>query len=274
MKIFVFAYDRYATMTTSLWLDTVPHTVLVHTQEAADRFIKFNTIGAGGDILITNQPRGLAYQRQYAMDLLKPDEWAVFFVDDLISCTYLPHPEQFGSKLPEIDKDNAKNRHMKELLMTPCPPDKFIQVSKELILEAEARKLALVGFSLTDSLMFRGNKYSTWSLADGRCWLIKKTHLKFDMGAQLIDDTCFTALNLKTFGGVLVYNWLLPLCKRYTEGAFGTKEQRMEQKLRECKYLVDTYPEYIAYADKEGWPPLSHVKIRQRKTVKEQTSLF
>jgi hypothetical protein len=36
----------------------------------------------------------------------------------------------------------------------------------------------------------------------------------------------------------------------------------MKQKLREARYLVDTYPDLIRYKKKAGWPDGAHVVLR------------
>ena len=102
-------------------------------------------------------------------------------------------------------------------------------------------------------------------MADGRAWVVRKTKLRFDENVQLIDDLCWTALNIKHFGITVVNQWVLPDCKRYTSGSFGSKEQRMPQKLKEASYLVETYPELISFRKKAGWPEGSHVVLRPQK---------
>lgn len=271
MKTFVFTYDRYDTITTSEYLKNIPHYVLCHEDAAKQKFISAGRIH--GELIATNQPKGLSNNRNFALDMLAPGEWACFWVDDLIETTCITgydhyrYMEQLG-----VNMDNQPV--WRELMKAPCSAERFYHVADSTILHAELKGFKLCGFSLTDNPLFRDKHYSYWSLADGRCWLIKKTHLRFDSNVQLIDDTYFTALNLKTFGGVVVNNWLLPKCKRYTAGAFGTMAQRMQQKIQEAKYLVEYFPEYICYGDKVGWPAGSHVKIRQKKININQQNLF
>jgi len=270
MKIIIFTYDRYDTITTSKYFKGVEHTVLCHSEEDKQKFIDAGNIY--GDIIATKQPKGLSNNRNYALDMLEDGEWAIFFVDDLIEITVLTNYSNYEHKL-NCDFDNVK--HFRKELKKHCTPKEFINIAKETIKHAEQKGFALCGFSLTDNPLFRDKKYSYWSLSDGRCWAVKKTKLTFDENVQLIDDTYFTALNLKNFGGVVNNNWLLPNCKRYTAGAFGSIKSRMNQKIKECKYLTDTFPEFITYADKKGWEEYSHVKIRQNRTYnKNQVSLF
>lgn len=256
-QTFVFTYDRYHEITTSEYLKDIPHTVLCHTKEQAHAFHKAGRIH--GEMISTKKPRGLTYNRNFALDMMKPGEWAAFWVDDLIDVTYYPNQDAPMGKL-NITAGTQNKARM--LFKTPCPAERFYEIAEQCVLHAEQRGFALVGFSLTDNPMFRRNKFSYRGLADGRCWIVKKTDLKFDEKVQLIDDTCWTAINLRYFGGVVVNNWVLPNCKRYTAGAFGKKEDRMQQKIKECAYLVKTYPDHIKIASKVGWPEGSHVVIK------------
>lgn len=271
MKTFIFTYDRFNTITTSAYLKDIPHIVLCHTEEQKQRFTDGGRVY--GELIATQQPKGLSNNRNFALDMLQEDEWACFWVDDLIDVTYLKNYWEINNQ-EHIGVNSENQPKVRQDFKEKCTPEMFYKIAEDTIKKAEQKGFALCGFALTDNPLFRDKHYSYWSLADGRCWLVKKSKLRFDTNVQLIDDTCFTALNLKTFGGVVNNNWLLPLCERYKAGAFGTKEQRMEQKLAECKYLVETYPDFICYGEKVGWEPLSHVKIRQKKIDINQTTLF
>ena len=104
-----------------------------------------------------------------------------------------------------------------------------------------------------------------------------KHEISCDTNKQLADDLSFTLKNLKHYGKVLLDQWLIPKCKRYSRGAYGTKDQRMEQRIRECEYLVETYPDLAFFYDKPGWPEHSHIRIRYKKPIevdKDQVSMF
>lgn len=259
-KTFVFTYDRYDEITTSQYLEGIPHTVLCHTEAQKKQFIAAGRLAKSADIVATGKPRGLSYNRNVALSMMKPGEWAMFWVDDLISVTFFQ--DYFKYKDNKLEINSRTQNLARKMFKKECSPFNLYSIAEEAVRHAEQRGFALVGFSLTDNPMFRRNKYSYRGLADGRCWVVKKTDLKFDEKVQLIDDTCWTAINLRYFGGVVVNNWVLPNCKRYTAGAFGKKEQRMEQKIKECSYLVKTYPDHIKLASKVGWPAGSHVAIK------------
>jgi len=267
MKIFVFAYDRFDTMTTSMFLDNegIEHIVLCHSVDDRRRFIDAGRVKAE-NILCTANPKGLAYQRNSALDMMDDGEWAIFLVDDWIKTTELRmYSEYHNAKLSAIPED------IKPDFKRICTMQRFVERCANNARIAQDHGIYLVGYSLTDNDMFRKKHYSLGSLADGRAWVIRKDVMRFDNETQLIDDMCWTAKNIKRYGAVLVDNWLLTLCKRYTDGAFGSIDARMGQKMKEAKYLVETYPDYVAFAEKPGWPSGSHVKLRRTKTRKALT---
>ena len=139
---------------------------------------------------------------------------------------------------------------------------RFYERVEQSIRFAERAGANLVGVAGVDNALFRKRHWAQNILADGRAWAVRKTHLRFDENAQLIDDLCWTAQNIQEFGLVVVNQWVMPLCKRYTAGGFGSIDERMEQKLREASYLVSAYPGLIKFKDKAGWPPRSHVVLR------------
>jgi hypothetical protein len=271
MKTFIFTYDRFTQMTTSEYLKNIPHIVLCHSEEQKQKFIEGGRVY--GELIASGQPKGLANNRNFALDMLQDGEWGCFWVDDLIGVTFIKNYWDIAHQ-DSIGVTSENQPQIRQDFKEKCSAEMFYRIAEDTIKVAEKKGFALCGFSLTDNPLFRDKHYSYWSLADGRCWLVKKTKLRFDTNVQLIDDTCFTALNLKMFGGVVNNNWLLPNCERYKPGAYGTIEQRMEQKKAECKYLVETYPDFVCYGEKVGWEPLSHVKIRQKKVDKDQTTLF
>lgn len=271
MKTFIFTYDRFKTITTSFYLKDKPHIVLCHDNEQKQKFIDAGR--CFGQIIATGQQKGLSFNRNYALEMMEDGEWACFWVDDLIKVTFLKNYWEINNQ-KSIDINTLNQKFYIQQFNQECNADMFYKIAIDTVNVAEKKGYALCGFSLTGNPFFRKNHYSYWSLADGRCWLIKKTKLRFDVNAQVIDDYCFTALNLKEFGGVVNNNWLLPLCERYKPGGYGSINERLSQKIKECKYLVETYPQYICYANKKGWEPFSHIKIRQKKINNKQLTLF
>ena len=271
MKTFIFTYDRFNTITTSEYLKDIPHIVLCHTDEQKQKFIDGGRVY--GDVIASGQPKGLANNRNFALDMLQDGEWGCFWVDDLINVTYLKNYWEINDN-DSIGVNSENQPQVRQDFKEKCSAEMFYRIAEDTIKIAEKKGFALCGFSLTDNPLFRDKHYSYSSLSDGRCVLVKKTKIIYDINVHTIDDYCFTALNLKKFGGVVNNNWLLPLCERYTKGGYGSIDERLQQKKQDCKYLVDNYPDLICYSEKVGQPPLSHVKIRQKKIDKDQTTLF
>lgn len=262
MKVFVFGYDRYDSMTTSLLLEEggVDHTVLCHDVAALDGF------EAGGRVRpdrlhVTNQPKGLANNRNAALDMMAAGEWAVFLVDDLRSVTEITDYDTRSGTRVGITMDNQKQ--MRGIFDTPLTMDGFMRRAAEVTRACDQVGAHLGGFCGIANPIFRDAKWRFNVLADGRAWVVRKSDLRFDPGAQMIDDLCWTAQNIQRFGVVVVNQWVLPDCRRYTSGGFGSIEQRTPQKLREAEHLVRTYPSLIQYKAKAGWVPKSHVVLRR-----------
>jgi hypothetical protein len=264
MKIFVFTYDRYNSISTSQLLEdeNIDHIVLCHTEEQKERFIAGGRVKAER-LVVTNKPKGLAYNRNFALDMMEDGEWAIFLVDDLNFVTELHKHEQYVENYIPIDFSNQGEWKFK--FVEPLTMKGFVKRSQELVDYCEEVKSNLGGWCGIDNPVYRAKHYTYNTLADGRAWVVKKTHLRFDENVQLIDDLCWTALNIKEFGITVVNQWVLPDCKRYTAGSFGSIEQRLPQKLKEASYLVETYPELIMFRKKAGWPEGSHVVLRPQK---------
>ena len=261
-RVFVFAYDRFDTMTTSLALaaDGVPHTVLCHQPADAQRFTDAGTVGSTGNIVATGEQRGLARQRNVALESMDDGEWALFLVDDLKAVTELDSYDDEPEEVLPIDFDNQAE--FRRRFDTPVTMDRFVERAVASAAYGEFIGAKLVGFAGFNNAVYRRKKWQRNVLADGRAWMVKKTHLRFDQNVQLIDDLCWTAQNIREFGTVVVNNWVLPDCRRYTTGGFGSIDERMEQKKTEAAYLVDTYPDLIQFKRKAGWPDGSHVVLR------------
>jgi hypothetical protein len=261
MKVFTFFYNRYKDATTSIALyeNGIKHNVLCHNSEQADQFLKHGT--SKGNLVVTGAAKGLAYQRNAALDMMNVGEWAAFMCDDFMRIQSFP--KEFilstSNKMP-VDFDNQHNFRLtkKDHSMSLA---EFFTMFPKLIEIAETNKIHLIGFKAYTQPMGFANKFSTRGLADGRFWLVKKTHDRFDLGAQLIDDICWTARNLIHHGNVLVLNWSETLFKRYTEGGFGSTKERMALRIKECQYLEDKYFPLIQIAPKKNWVQGSHVKI-------------
>lgn len=280
MKTFIFTWDRFQKISTPAFFDdeNIPYTLLVHDKYKANNFKRYGRVNADY-IHVTNKPKGLGFNRNVALDMMNLDEWALFFVDDLISIKELDNYDDQRVNDLGINMQNAKlfsKRFKKQIKLKT-----FMRRCEECITKADSEDIKLVGFAGFTNHLFLSKKWKYNSVADGRCWLVKKTGLRFDENVQLIDDVCFTALNMIKFGAVLINQWIIPECERYTSGAYGSIQQRLPQKIQECKYLTTTYPEYIKYADKTGWPTGSHVtvvnhsveKLKSKMQIK-QDSLF
>jgi len=260
VKVFTFFYNRYETATTSKALheNGIAHTVLVHSAEDLQKFVKGGTIH--GKATVTNNGKGLAYQRNTALEMMDTGEWVVFMCDDFKRIYSYPEEYIISStkKIPityqnqEIYRLKRKNEINLKQMFTFFP---------KLIELAEQNNIHLIGFGLHDNPQNLVNKFTTRGLADGRFWLVKKSNYRFDLNAQLIDDVAWTAENLVRHKNVLVLNWCVPYFERYTKGGFGTTTERKAQRKKECSYLANKYDPLVKIAHKTNWEYGTHIRL-------------
>lgn len=263
MKVFTFFYNRYDTATTSLALSEngINHSVLIHNAADADLFRKGGTIGALGKAVVTGNGKGLAYQRNTALGMMDLGEWGVFMCDDFQHVMSFPKEMLLSSsdRIPISFQNQELYRLKKSRNLTTLA--EMFAVFPKLIEVAEANRIFLVGFALHPNPLNLAKKFTLRGLADGRFWLVKKSHYRFDLNAQLIDDVAWTAENILRHGNVLIMNWILPLFKRYTAGGFGTQEERIELRRKECAYLANKFSPMVKIAKKPGWPEGTHIRL-------------
>ena len=259
MKVFTFFYNRYNNATTSIALkdNKIDHTVLVHNKSDSVKFKQGNTIH--GTEFVTGNGKGLAYQRNSALDMMDDGEWAVFMCDDFKKIkSYSKKFILSSSRKIDITPQNQNQYRLKNEMSLA----ELFSIFPKLIKVAEKNKIHLVGFGLHDNPMNLGNKFTTRGLADGRFWLIKKSKYRFDINAQLIDEVCWTAENLIRHGNVLVLNWCVPYFERYTSGGFGTIPERLQIRKKECKYIVQKFNPLVRFSDKAGWEEGTHIRLQ------------
>lgn len=264
-KVFVFAHDRYETMTTSFMLEAhgVNHKVLVSTVRRAERFVEGNRV-LPSRLVVTNTGDGLGNSRNAALEMMKEGEWALFLVDDMKRCYELDtYDKELGTELP-ITYEN-QNEYRKKL-RTPISTSEFLRRAEDCIPYLDSVGSSLLGFAAFSNPMFRKKKWGHNVLADGRAWLVRKTHLRFDPRAEMMDDYFWTALNIREFGISVINRWIEPDFERYAAGGYGTISERMNRKITTADYLVREFPELLRYKEKKGWPTGSHIALRFRKT--------
>lgn len=263
MKVFIFTYDRFDTISTPKFFekDNIDYTVLCHTEDDKKSFIRGGRVNPR-KIVSSNQPKGLANNRNFALSQMEVGEWALFMVDDLINFYEYENYDTEKSENLGITMETAKN-YNKQFRKVISATD-FLKRCEECIQKAEKENINLVGFAGFTNPLFLGKKWKYNVLADGRCWLIKKCNLVFDTNVQLVDDVIWSVMNIKN-GGLFVNQWVIPDCKRYTDGAFGSIHKRMAQKIQECAYIEKTHRDIVYFGKKPGWPTGSHLRIRNLK---------
>lgn len=263
MKIFVFAYNRFETMSTS-WMLTaegIEHCVLCHSAEDLQRFISGGTAEARR-IVATGNPRGLTRQRNFALGSMADGEWGLFLNDDLERVTRLhPYYDSGWTRIDITKRNITKVAQAFDHEITLC---EFVERCEAITQECDRRGVHLGGFVAHGNAMFRGKKITTHGLVDGRAWLVKKqAGVLFDENVGVIEDHEWTARNLERDGEVYVDNWICPEFKRMTAGGFGTIKDRTPELRHDCAYLIGKYPDVFEYKEKAGYPSHTQLKFKR-----------
>jgi hypothetical protein len=183
----------------------IEHIVLCHTEEQKRLYIEHGRVKANR-IIATGKPKGLAFNRNVALDMMEIGEWAIFLVDDLISISELNNYDRAKSPLPITMENQYVYR---ERFRTPITLNHFVERAKSFTKVCERNRCNLGGWAGIDNSIYRTSKYKTNVLADGRAWIVRKTTLRFDQNVNAMDDYCWTALNIKHFGIVIIDQWIL-----------------------------------------------------------------
>ncbi len=267
MRVFIFTYDRYDTISTpALFEGTgIDYTVLCHTDEAREKFIQGGRVKPDR-LIASHAPKGLCNNRNAALEMMAEGEWALFLVDDMLSVTELDtYDEETGDKIPV---DTTNTTHFSRKFRKQASMHEFMSRADEVRRMCLMLGASLGGFAAYNNPLFRANKWVFNILADGRALVVKKTDLRWDTNVQTIDDYCFTAQNLQRFGTVVVNKWVEPKCSRYTKGGYGSMESRMELRRKDVKHLLTTYPNQIKVATKKGWPEGTHIRVGRFNNIK------
>lgn len=265
MKIVIFTYDRFRSATTipQAAKSGLGYTVLCHAEEQRNNFIALGGVDPA-KIVATGKPRGIAFNRNWAFDNLMADgEWALFLVDDWKRCTELDTYDQETE--PVLPLTMADNNLYRRKFNTEIDLRQLHHRAEQMTAELDRVGCDLGGFVAHDNPLFCKKHYTRNVLADGRAWVVRKTALRVDENIRIIDDYCFSAQQILFGRGTLVNQWVRPDCYRYSEGAYGSIQKRLPDKLADCAYLVATYPAAVRIAEKKNEPAGSHVAIRPKR---------
>jgi len=262
VRIFVFGYDRFDTMTTSLLLGNHRHVLLLHGHES--RFRDGGTVGAEADVVETGNPRGLQHQRNAALSMMAEDEWALWLVDDLIDVTEVADYDRLraeGRTRYGITTDNQTE--MSPYMKRPITIDEFRDRAVEVATACEAVGAAHGGFAAYANPPWRDRKWRFNVLVDGRALLVKNVGQTVDPAVGCIDDLSMAADAIARDGIVVVNQWVLPECVRYGSGGYGSIDDRLDEKLAAVSHLQQKHPGLVSIRKKAGQPIGSHAVLRR-----------
>ena len=237
MKKFVFFHDRFEDSTTSLALskENIEHIVLCHNNKD-----KFNCIGSKGDLIETNEPVGVQNNFNYALSLLDENDWGIFISDDY-----------------------KKSQRLINGKFVDCNFKYVLEELEKAIYRINDYGIQMVGLSATGNAFYSKKNFSKYGLVDSRCFAIKKSDFVWDKEISTCPDYYATAYFLNKIGGNLIVNYCYADFQRYGKGGLGTIEERKEKKIKDCKRLIELFPNNIEYKEKVNQPKYSHIRVKR-----------
>lgn len=262
LKIAVFTYNRYDSITTAQALEDAgaDFDVVCHDENAAALFRRAGRVNQFR-LRVSGAAKGLANNRNWYLENKVDDgEWVLMLCDDYLHTmefdAYDTWPKSF------LPIDTTITTHWNRRLRKKVSMATFLRRAEDVRKMCEWCDVSLGGFAGFDNPLFRKHKWKLNVLVDGRAMVVKKTALRFDPCAQMVDDVAFSALNIEAGNGTLVNQWVLPDFSRYTKGSYGSIADRLVQRRAECAYLTQRFPGLVVTAKKPGWPDGTHIKIR------------
>ena len=237
IKVFALYYDRFETATTSLALKNaqIEHTILLHYNK--DKFKDLH-----GEVIETNNDKGIQHNLNSGLDLIEEGEWAIFLSDDY-------------KKSYKLNDDKSK--------FIKCDLKYVYDKLIETLKIADKVGAKLIGLNCTGNAMFSKNKYGKFGLVDGRMFAIKKTGFKWRNDISCITDYYASLYHLNKYGGSLILNECYAEFERYGEDGIGTAQNRAEAKKKDIRILKNLYPNNIKIKDKPNQPKGTHIIINR-----------
>lgn len=265
MKIVIASKDRAFDITTHRLLKNFDYKIFLHNQQQLDEYKKNKELDET-KLFNTDTPFGMSKIRKWILNnYIEDNEWFLMLDDNIEYFTAIK--DQYYNKL-QLPK---KNINQKEELEETITFEKFLELTKKDIEIANGIGIKLIGYAVVDNLYFRTKKYRQVGYVVGKTTYIKKSQITYDENVEM-DDYYMTAENLKVFGKVLINNFIFPYKKHYARGGIGTYQERLPQKIKDCKYIIQKYPGLFRYKEKAGCHPKAEIQIKF--TEPEQVALW
>ena len=270
MKIVIPTKNREETIKTHRYFENCDYYVLVHNLRQFNKYKKYSDeTGLNmGRVIITNVKSdqfGLTRQREWACEnLIDKDEWFVFADDNIKTIQAVGEP--FYNE-PVLDVKG--NKSLRDFYKAECSPDRFFEIVNEGINKADQYGVHHYGFSPVDNFFFRGKKWKEVAYIIGKLMVWHNTgRLQFDHKITM-EDFELTAQSLLKFGCAMVNNYVYPVAGHYEKGGMGTVDERLKDRQKDVKILMDKYPGLFRLKSKDvDNPDLSlrfydHAKVKQ-----------
>jgi hypothetical protein len=254
MKIFIPSKGRAETIRTHKYLErgNIPYKIVLHYEADKREYLK-NPSVKEENIIVSNQPYGVANQRRWIRDQLEMGEKYLLLDDNIDTITGLPEPD-YSTPIDVTTKPH--------LFKNELTPEEFMERVKEMFSTMEKTGAKFGGLAVVDNYYFRERKYRHVGYVISKVALIEKSEATYDYNLEAMEDYGFTAENLLIYGRVLINNFMFPVAGHYEKGGIGTYPERLPRKIKDCEYLMQKYPKLFRYKVKKGCHPKAELQVR------------
>jgi len=243
MKIVIPSYHRPDTATTPHWLVKAGYRpiIVLHSHEEARTYENSGAL-SGCQVVVTDMPIGIHYQRQWIEDhLVDEGEWYLS-MDDNLTGWQAVHPEYYLSE--QLPVHTWKNATGRPIYQFPCTPTRLMEeIIPETISKAETLGANLCGFAHNDNYYYRGEKWKLGTFVCAKSMVKRKVPGRhFDPLIPICEDYDQTLLHLQEDGVVVVNRYAYPVKKHYTRGGCGTLPERLTLKKQCLERLQSKWP--------------------------------
>lgn len=286
MKIFILTKGRYNTITSHRYFPTA--TVVVHNKAEANAYLTSKPELKGRLVIsgVSADTFGLTRQREFVCkNLVEPNEWFVFADDNIRHLLCCPEPTYSWDQIKELvelhtriknrqgrDSDTRqKAKYYRDLLNTRLSADDFLtHIVPDTIQQCERVKAHIAGFSPTDNIVFRYQKFHNVAYVIGKLQVWQNEGVPFDHTISM-EDFYHTAEHIKRFGFVVRNNYVAVACNHYQAGGMGTYAERKEQRKRDVAILMARYPGMYRIVHRVGfeWGTDLQLVLRTREQVQD-----
>lgn len=222
----------------------IPHTVVVHDKESADRLKKEKLLGK----IVVSNTTGIVAQRNWALDkLVKKREWFIGMDDNIQYFTCVK--PAFRKKPKNITSEPPPGKQTwRQIYNVKVEPAEWIAELEKNMQLADTVGAPFIGVATMENPFFRVTRHSNFRFVKTKVYAMK-AHPDLRFKYEYAQDSYLTALVLTKYGRVLVDSFMHYKAKMYESGGLGDRAHREQNGLlTDLNNIVAEFPGLVSLA--------------------------